>query len=121
VSDDGVAILPALGFGLQFGGVSLQIASKLWLGRSFGLLPARRALVTRGPYALVRHPMYLGYFMNHVGFLLQSTTPWNLGVYAALYVVQVLRIVLEERWLARDADYRAYMTRVRSRFLPGIW
>jgi protein-S-isoprenylcysteine O-methyltransferase Ste14 len=40
------------------------------LGRSFGLLPAQRGLVVVGPYRFVRHPIYFGYLIGHIGFLL---------------------------------------------------
>lgn len=121
LSPDGTPLAPALGEVVQLSGLGLQIAAKLFLGRSFGLLPANRGVVTRGPYRLVRHPMYLGYFLGHLGFLLGRFSWWNLGVYTALYTVQLLRIREEERFLAADPEFRAYAERVRYRFIPGVW
>ena len=65
------------GAALQLGGMIWQFASKVTLGRSFGLLPAQRGLVMRGPYRIVRHPIYLGYLIGHCGFLLVNASPRN--------------------------------------------
>jgi MFS family permease/protein-S-isoprenylcysteine O-methyltransferase Ste14 len=46
------------GFGLQLAGLVICIISLLALGRSFGFVAADRGLKTRGPYAVVRHPVY---------------------------------------------------------------
>lgn len=110
-----------VGVGVQMVGVACQFSAKLTLGRSFGLLPAQRGIVIAGPYRLVRHPMYLGYFINHVGFLLVNWSVQNLAVFALLYAAQGLRIVREEAVLSRSADYRAYQRRVRWRLLPGVF
>ena len=55
-------------------GLCVVIAGKLSLGRSFGLMPANRGIVSTGLYRVVRHPIYLGYLITHVGFLLANGT-----------------------------------------------
>lgn len=111
----------AVGLALQGLGLAWQFASKYTLGRSFGLLPAARRLVVSGPYRLVRHPIYLGYLISHVGFL-QSNFSWrNLAVIAALYGAQVIRIRREEAVLAGWSEYRSYQQQVRWRLLPGVY
>jgi protein-S-isoprenylcysteine O-methyltransferase Ste14 len=112
---------PHVGVAIQLVGVSLQIASKLWLGRRFGLLPANRGIVTTGPYRLVRHPIYAGYFINHMGFLAGSFSIRNAILYTLLYTVQVGRILEEERLLRRDVRYQAYTQRVRYRMIPYLF
>jgi len=99
----------------------MQVAAKLWLGRSFGLLPAHRGLVVGGPYRIVRHPMYLGYFLNHMGYLACAFSVHNLVVYGLLYAIQIGRIRTEERMLGRDPEYAAYAARVRYRFIPFLY
>lgn len=107
---------------LQVMGTGWQFTSKFFLGRSFGLLPAQRGLVLNGPYRLVRHPIYLGYLIGHIGFLLVNFSWRNMAVLALLYAAQVHRILREEAVLAaNNAEYRAYQQRVRWRLLPFIF
>ncbi len=103
-------------------GTFWQFGSKIFLGRSFGLLPAQRGLVMAGPYRVVRHPMYLGYLIGHVGFLLANFSWRNAVVLVLLYIAQVHRIRREELMLAVDSpDYRGYQQRVRWRLLPFVY
>lgn len=102
-------------------GIAFQIFAKLSLGRSFGLVPANRGVVTRGAYRLVRHPIYLGYLMGHVGFILGSFSAWNAGLLVVLYLLQGVRIIEEEKLLRKDLEYSAYASRVRWRAIPGIF
>jgi protein-S-isoprenylcysteine O-methyltransferase Ste14 len=102
-------------------GIFLQVAAKLTLGRCFGLLPAIRGIVVSGPYRVVRHPIYAGYFFTHLGFFLVATSWHNLFVYVGLYACQIMRILDEERLLAQTPSYAAYMQRVRWRMIPGVF
>lgn len=79
-------------------------------------------VVVDGPYAMVRHPMYMGLLgvMSGLALWLGSLA----GVVAAVVpsVLLTARIVFEERLLrARLPGYSAYAERVRWRILPGIW
>ncbi len=111
-----------MGACLQIASMSWQFTAKIFLGRSFGLLPAQRGLVTSGPYRLVRHPIYFGYLFGHIGFLLANFSWRNAAVLALLYVAQVIRIRREEAVLAATSDdYRSYQQRVRWRLLPLVY
>jgi protein-S-isoprenylcysteine O-methyltransferase Ste14 len=112
---------PAVAGVLVLFGIGLQVLAKLTLGRCFGLLPAVRGIVVAGPYRLVRHPIYAGYLLTHIGFFLVATSWHNLFVYLVLYACQVGRILDEERLLSTNASYSAYMKQVRWRLLPGIF
>jgi protein-S-isoprenylcysteine O-methyltransferase Ste14 len=102
-------------------GMLVQLHAKLTLGRSFGCVAAHRGLKLDGPYQLVRHPMYAGYFIGHLAFLLVNPTAWNCVAYATCYALQVPRLLTEERFLAVDPAYAQYLTRVRWRLLPGLF
>lgn len=106
---------------LQLFGILFQIVAKLYLGRSFGLLPANRGIVRSGPYRLVRHPLYFGYFLSHLGFMMAVWSPYNLAVFAFLYFLQALRIREEERLLMQDDEYKSYARTVRYRFIPMLF
>jgi len=112
---------PAGGLPLVTLAACLSLASLLSLGRRFGVFPAFRGLVTRGPYRLVRHPMYLAYMIADIGYNLQE---WNSGT--ALMVMAgwaslLYRIQAEERILAQKTGWSAYVASVRYRLLPGLW
>ena len=109
------------GVALQLAGMLWQISAKAVLGRSFGLLPAARGIVTGGPYRVVRHPIYLGYLVGHLGFLLSNFSLQNVLVLGGLYVAQAIRMLREETVLAGSAEYRDYTRRVRWRIVPYVY
>ena len=102
-------------------GLSIVVFGKISIGRSFGLTPANRGVVSTGLYHLVRHPIYLGYLLTHIGFVAANLSGWNLAVLAAADVALILRARCEEGTLALDPAYRAYMDRVRWRIVPGVF
>lgn len=109
------------GAAIQCVGLAWAVYAKFSLGRSFGLLPARRGVVVKGAYRWVRHPIYLGYFVTHMGFLLANVTLLNLTVYAMLYLMQVYRILREEEVLSGDQAYKDYRQQVRYRAIYGVF
>lgn len=120
--DAGAAIIPLyVAAPLQFLALWIVIWGKMSLGRSFAILPANRGVVTGGAYQYVRHPIYAGYLMGHILFLLSSFSIYNFAVYATITLFQVHRILREERILALTPEYREYLERVRYRLIPGIF
>jgi|SRR5918993_4980658 protein-S-isoprenylcysteine O-methyltransferase Ste14 len=118
---EGGALIPAaVSTTLMMAGLALNIAAKLFLNRSFGVVAANRGVKRGGPYRLVRHPMYLGYFATQLGFLLSSFSIQNLVLYLIAWTLQLLRILEEERFLSVDPAYRAYQSKVRYRLIPGL-
>jgi len=119
---DAVPLAPlVLCLALMTAGLATQVAAKLVLGRSFGIVAANRGVKVAGPYRLVRHPMYAGYTLTHAGYLLAVPTWRNAIVYVLALTFQVARIVREERVLGEDAGYRAFAACVRYRLLPGVF
>ena len=114
------ALIP-LGIGLAAIGNMVQIAAKLFLRRSFGIAPANRGVKTDGMYKLVRHPMYAGYLLVHIGILLLMPTVLNFVIYAIGWWAQILRLLAEERLLSEDPAYRVFCTKTRWRLIPGIF
>jgi protein-S-isoprenylcysteine O-methyltransferase Ste14 len=106
---------------LMFAGMIVQISAKTALWRSYGLIPANRGVKTRGPYRFVRHPMYAGYTLTHIGFLLGFPSLQNFLLYAITCLIEIARLMREERILNQDSTYRDYATRVHYRLLPGVF
>jgi protein-S-isoprenylcysteine O-methyltransferase Ste14 len=106
---------------LMLCGTVLSIYSALSLGRSLSMLPEARRLVTRGPYRLIRHPLYLSEAVALAGVTLQYLSPLALTVFALQCLFQLERMKNEERVLSGTfADYRDYM-RTTARLVPGIY
>jgi len=106
---------------LMIGGTGFALAAVLVLGRSISILPQARRLVTSGPYALVRHPVYLGEIVAMAGVALQYLSPWALLLLGLQYAFQFARMKYEERLLSQAfADYADYMART-ARLLPGMY
>jgi len=120
----GVILVPALaplGVTLAVGGNLVQAWAKLVLRRSFGVAPANRGIKLTGPYKLVRHPMYAGYLLVHIGVLILMFSPINVVIYTIGWWAQILRIHAEERLLSQDPAYRDFMKKTRWRLIPGIF
>ena len=102
-------------------GLLVVIAGKLSLGRSFGLLPANRGIVSSGCYRVLRHPIYLGYLITHVGFFAANPIAWNAALIVVSDAALLRRAVYEERTLAKDPEYQQYMQRIRWRIVPLVF
>ena len=120
VSKGGDAISNSLGVSLLLFGFFVHFGAKLSLARSFGVVAADRGIKAKGLYGFVRHPMYAGYILSHIGFLFLAPSIWNLSVYLGAWLLFLARVLAEERILRANPEYVAYMARVRYRILPGL-
>ncbi len=83
---------------------------------------ADQPLVTTGPYAIVRHPMYAGGLVMLAGMPPALGSWWGLLALAVMLPALVWRLVDEERLLSRRLPgYAEYRAALRWRLLPGIW
>jgi len=79
-------------------------------------------VISTGPYALVRHPMYLGTSIMWLATPFALGSYWALPVFLILPIILVYRIMNEEEVLLRELPgYREYTQKVRYRLMPGIW
>jgi protein-S-isoprenylcysteine O-methyltransferase Ste14 len=113
-------ILILLGEGTRFWGVSYAGSATRATGTAGG-----GELVTSGPFALVRNPLYIGNFFIGLGIMIMywAWMPWMALLYFLLFGVQYSLIIqLEEEYLSNqfNTTYTAYCSRVR-RWIPRLY
>lgn len=116
--------LSVLGDGLVALGLAIDLA--VFRENSFGASTVEKVegqrVIATGPYALVRHPMYVGALVMLVGVPLALGSFWGLLLVLAATQILALRILDEEEMLRRELDgYEAYARNVRYRLVPGVW
>ncbi|MEY9127803.1 methyltransferase family protein [Bradyrhizobium yuanmingense] len=125
-SSDMSTALQVLGLGLFLGSTLFT----MWVFRenSFAApvvkLQAERAqhVISTGPYAYVRHPMYSGMILFFTGVPLLLGSWWGLAMVPLLLALLAVRIPIEERTLREGLPgYADYTARVRYRLIPGVW
>jgi protein-S-isoprenylcysteine O-methyltransferase Ste14 len=106
---------------LIIAGTTFAACSVLTLARSISIMPEARRLVTRGPYSLIRHPLYLGEMAAAAGLAMQYLMPWAVVVLGLHWFFQLERMRNEERVLVEAfPEYKGYMAQT-ARLLPGIY
>jgi protein-S-isoprenylcysteine O-methyltransferase Ste14 len=82
----------------------------------------KQPVISTGPYALVRHPMYAGVLVMILGIPLALGSWWGLVVLALLLPGLAWRILDEEKVLEKDlSGYVEYERKVRYRLVPYLW
>jgi len=85
------------------------------------LAPDQKVIST-GPYALVRHPMYAGGLVMLAGIPIALGSWWGLLALVATMPALVWRLLDEEKFLARNLrGYVEYQEKVRYRLIPHVW
>ena len=110
-------VLVIVGYALVF----LVFKENPFASRVVEVEPDQR-VISSGPYALVRHPMYLGTSIMWLATPIALGSYWALPVFLILPIVLVYRIMNEEEVLQRELPgYREYTQTVKYRLIPGIW
>jgi protein-S-isoprenylcysteine O-methyltransferase Ste14 len=79
-------------------------------------------VISTGPYALVRHPMYAGGLFYLLGTPLALGSWWGLVPFAAILPFLIWRLFDEEAFLMTNLPgYAEYLKKVRFRLAPGVW
>jgi protein-S-isoprenylcysteine O-methyltransferase Ste14 len=79
-------------------------------------------VISTGPYAVVRHPMYASALVYLIGTPLALGSYWGLLVLALMMPALIWRLIDEERLLGQELPgYTDYQRRVRFRLVPGVW
>jgi len=110
-------LLVMLGYGMFV----LVLRENQYAARTIQVEQGQR-VISSGPYALVRHPMYLGVTLMYLASPLALGSYWALLPALLIVPILVARIINEEKVLERDlAGYREYKQITRYRLLPGVW
>ena len=124
------SIVPLVLQGLGLAMYLLSIAFIMWVFRenSFAAPVVRvqaerhHRVVSSGPYAFVRHPMYSGIMLFFVGVPLLLGSWWGVAIAPVFAILFAIRARIEERALVEGLpDYADYAARVRYRLVPGLW
>ena len=110
-------LLVIFGFSIRF----LVFRENSFASATIKVSPDQR-LVSTGPYAWVRHPMYASVLVTVLGAPLALGSWWGGIVLIPLIAVITWRLIAEEEFLERDlSGYRSYCQRVSYRLFPGVW
>lgn len=116
--------LSVVGAALAVAGGALAALSARALGRSLTPYPRPgepASFVERGPYRVVRHPIYLGGILFFAGFSL-AFSPSALLATCTLAALWGFKATVEERFLrARYPEYAGYCARTRFRLVPYVY
>lgn len=100
------------GFVIGLFGATFSIWAISYLKNSFGLRAAVRTLITTGPYARIRHPLYFGEIVHLFGIAILSGTPVGLYLFVGAVSLQIVRARIEERkFIGAVPEYKDYMKR----------
>jgi protein-S-isoprenylcysteine O-methyltransferase Ste14 len=107
--------------GLGFLGVFFVFRENTFTSATIELAPDQKVIST-GPYALVRHPMYAAGLVLLCAIPIALGSWWGVLVFLAILPALLWRLFDEEKFLAKNLPgYPEYQTRVRYRLIPRVW
>jgi len=113
------------GVALTVVGIGLAIVARFFLGSNWSAIVTIKqghTLVRRGPYALVRHPIYSGLLVAILGTALAIGEVRALIAASLIFALVVHKMILEEKFMAQQfgADYLEYRRNVKA-LIPFVW
>ncbi len=107
--------------GLGFLGIFFVFRENSFTSATIELAPDQKVIST-GPYAVVRHPMYATALVMLLGIPIALGSLWGILVFVAVLPVLLWRLFDEEKFLDKNLPgYREYQARVRYRLIPRVW
>ncbi len=102
-------------------GAIIALISFCFLGKNFAILPVLRDVSVKGPYRIVRHPVYAGEFIMIAACALSNLTILSIITIVLAVPFAVIRIYAEESVLKESSIYCSYMKKVKYRLIPLIY
>jgi len=110
-------ILVLLGYGMFF----LVLRENRYASRTIEVVQEQK-VIRSGPYAIVRHPMYLGLLLMYTFSPLALGSYWAMIPSMMMIPLLVARVWDEERLLLKDlVGYKEYTQETKYRLIPGVW
>jgi len=106
---------------LVFVGWVMSVYVLAWLGRSFSITAQARRLVTDGPYAVVRHPLYVCEEIAMIGMVLLCLSPVAVAIAVVQWLFQLCRMRNEERVLSACFPEYADYAESTPRIIPRLF
>ena len=115
--------LGAVGYAAGLGLTSWAMISNAYFSTAVRIQADRRQRVCRtGPYRYIRHPGYVGFFIQAFSVPILLGSLWALLLAIPIVVLMVMRTSLEDRMLQEELEgYKEYAQEVRYRLIPGMW
>jgi len=111
-------IIFLLGYRLFF----IVLKENSYASRTVKVEKEKQEVITTGPYAKVRHPMYLAFLIMFGSTAIVLGSYFALIPYIMLFILILFRINNEEKLLVQELEgYRKYMEKTKKRLFPGIW
>jgi protein-S-isoprenylcysteine O-methyltransferase Ste14 len=123
---EAVLVVAIAGVALMVSGIVVTVSAML-ANRYFGPVVRIQTdrghqVATGGPYAIVRHPGYVGAILFYLGLPVVLGSWWSVPIMAFVIVLTVVRTAREDRYLrAHLTGYVGYADRVRWRLVPRVW
>jgi protein-S-isoprenylcysteine O-methyltransferase Ste14 len=116
-----MVVLGNILFVLGFAFIARIYRENTFTSATIGVIEGQQVIST-GPYAVVRHPMYASGLLYLLGTPLALGSYWGLLPFAFMVPLLIFRLVDEERMLLRELPgYDDYRRRVRHRLVPFVW